>query len=237
VCDHPQVHPGRKELHFFDGFSSRALANEDVQAYHRLFPRPPGALTGEWTPRYMHDFWTPALLARAAPAARILVLLRDPWKRYLSGIAHEGRVLKRELRRGQGKYLRSMAVNDALNRSLYHRQLTRLFANFDRSQILVLQYERCVEDPAGELRRTYQFLGLDEADHLPAQLTAHIGRSSSRAELTEHIERASARVISEDARALSELLPDIDLSLWPSCTPSLVHDAGADDDAIARLTR
>ena len=46
------------------------------------------ALTGEWTPGYMIDFWTPGLIARAAPQARILVLLRDPIDRFRSGLTH-----------------------------------------------------------------------------------------------------------------------------------------------------
>lgn len=219
ICDHPEVHPGAgKERHFFDAFGSRALTDEDVRSYHGLFPRPPGSLTGEWTPRYMHDFWTPALLATAAPEARILVLLRDPWRRYVSGIAHELRVLGRLLRGRQGSYVRAMLANDALARSLYHRQLLRLLDSFDRSQILVLQYERCVENPEGELRRTYRFLGLRDPAQVTPAITTRVGRSSARHELPEHVLDGAARMIADDAHALAELVPEIDLSLWPSCT-------------------
>jgi hypothetical protein len=217
VCDHPTVEPAPgKEMHFFDEFCSRELAAKDVHAYHRLFPRRQGALTGEWTPRYMHDFWTPPLLAQAAPEARILVLLRDPWDRYLSGLAHEERVLRRELRRRRGPYLTAMVAGDALNRSLYHRQVVRLLENFDRSQVLFLQYEGCVRDPAAELRRTYEFLGLEDVTHVPATLTAKTGRSSARPDLPAAVREVAGRMITEDAHKVGELLPEIDLSLWPS---------------------
>ena len=92
LCDHPSIQRARgKEAHFFDGYFGREFSDSDVEAYHRLFPRPKGSLIGEWSPRYLHDFWTPALLRRAAPEAKILVLLRDPLQRYQSGLRHESR--------------------------------------------------------------------------------------------------------------------------------------------------
>src|SRR6266581_2247393 len=68
VCDHPRIVPAEKEFHFFDEYFARQFSEADARAYHRLFPRPSGYLTGEWSPRYMHDFWTPALLRKAAPS-------------------------------------------------------------------------------------------------------------------------------------------------------------------------
>ena len=93
LLGHPQIRPPRgrrKELHFFDRFCARELLDADVAEYHELFPRKPGQITGEWTPRYMHDFWTPRLLARAAPEAKLLIMFRDPVERYRSGVLHQG---------------------------------------------------------------------------------------------------------------------------------------------------
>lgn len=92
VVGHPgvtRVSGPHKELHFFDGLSDVDLSPEWVERYHRFFPRPGGTIAGEWTPRYMANFWTPGLLHEAAPEARLLVLLRDPVERYLSGVALE----------------------------------------------------------------------------------------------------------------------------------------------------
>jgi hypothetical protein len=99
IVDHPGVVPPliplnssggplpgttKKELHYFDPFSDVALEDRDVELYHRFFPRPDGAMTGEWTPSYMVDRWIPPPLQQAAPKAKLLVLLRDPVERYRS---------------------------------------------------------------------------------------------------------------------------------------------------------
>ncbi len=77
-----------------------------------------------------------------------------------------------------------MDANESLSRSLYSRQLETLLDQFDRSQVLVLQFERCVQDPAAELRRTYEFLGADPVDHVPATLRERVGGATPRMELT-----------------------------------------------------
>jgi Sulfotransferase family len=218
VCDHPDVHAtGAKELHFFDRYFAREFSEEDVVAYHRLFARPGGYLVGEWTPRYMHDFWTPPLLQRAAPQARILVLLRDPLQRYRSGFTYESDALKGAVRRRRRQYVAAMDANDALSRSLYARPIRTLLDHFDRSQVLVLQYERCVEDPASQLRRTYEFLGLGNVDHMPASVRVRRGGSSPPVHITDAATEAARRVVLRDVQELKALVPDIDVDLWPSC--------------------
>ena len=71
------------------------------------------------------------------------------------------------------------------NRGIYADQLQRLWNAFPREQVLVLQYERCVADPASELRRTYAFIGLEP--EVPAGLAAvALAQGSARAEV-EHV--------------------------------------------------
>jgi len=230
ICQHPAIQQGPgKEKHFFDRFHGRDLREQDLREYQQLFPRPPGALTGEWTPRYMHDFWTPALLAQAAPQAKILVLLRDPWDRFRSGNAHECRVLHKLLRRDRSDYLKATIVGDALSRSLYSRQLQGVFEQFDREQVLVLQYERCREDPAEQLRRTYAFLGLERADYLPASITSPAPPSSwLPLESGDHWSSAQA-ALAHDATELQAVVPEIDLGLWPSLTADAPDLIGTTD--------
>ena len=79
-----EQHPGvvqpanqRPELHFFDRSWETPFSDADARRYHDYFPVAPGKVTGEWTPGYLIDFWTPELIARAAPEARVLILLRD----------------------------------------------------------------------------------------------------------------------------------------------------------------
>lgn len=69
-----------KEVHFFEHYGR--VEDPDPALYYRYFPRPPGSITGEWTPRYMWDFCTPPMLRAVAPDAKLLVLLRDPLDRF-----------------------------------------------------------------------------------------------------------------------------------------------------------
>ncbi len=217
LCNHPRIHEGAgKETHFFDGYYEREFTNGDVDAYHNLFSRPAGSLTGEWCPSYLHQFWVSALLHRAVPDARILVMLRDPLRRYQSGLSHDLALLKRSVRGRRRAYVLAMSANAALTRSLYARQLRVLFEHFERSQILILQYERCLEDPLRELQRTYAFVGAE--DHQPpATVINRKGFSPPQLDSPEAVSGAARRAILRDAEELSVLVPEIELDLWPSC--------------------
>lgn len=211
IDTHPAVVrlPDRpKELHFFDDRWSGELRDEEVARYHSLFARPAGTLSGEWTPGYMLDVWAPALLARAAPDARVLVLLRDPVERFRSG-----RTLA-ENRFTVGSTARA-AANSAFNRGLYADQLLRLWRHFPRQQVLVLQYERCVAEPRTQLARTYAFLGLSEDIPAGVDLHARVNASSgSKVMLSAWQEEQLVRRYAPENERLAALLPDLDLSLW-----------------------
>lgn len=217
ITGHPDVvAPWGKERHYFDRFWQREFTAADADGYRRLFPRPDGALTGEWTPRYMYDPWTPPLLSASAPEAKVLVILRDPWERCLSGIAHESRVLGRELRGANGDYLRLMIRGDALHRSRYAGQVERIVRSFDRDRVLVLQYERCVREPEAELERTFRFLGLEAPRSGTIEQRAGAGRPRDH-DLPVTVADEMRASLAEDAAALARVAPEVDLMLWPSC--------------------
>ena len=217
IRSHPafvrEAKPG-KEIHFFDRFwTGRDVPDDLAGLYARQFPRPAGAITGEWTPRYMHDHWALPLLRRCAPEARLLVLLRDPVERYRSGIAREQKLAERsEIPMDIG------VVGDAVYRSLYSKQLERVFALFDRRQVLVLQYERCVADPLAEMGRTHEFLGLDPLSELPPDLDRQVGEAREKPELDPEIRDELISRLADDARRTAELVPELDLSLWPTAS-------------------
>jgi hypothetical protein len=218
--------------HFFDEFCARAMTDEDIARYHERFRRRPGVIRGEWRPRYMYAPWTPPLLARAAPDARLLVLVGDPIARY-----------RRTL--GAGDFLQlaedEIYMADVIGRARYATQLRRLHAHFDAERILVLQHERCRLDPVGEYRRTLRFLGVD-ADWLPRRLSAWRPGSDDRdlrfptrlqtakrrlvqsvrrtrdpepAALWPDLEAALHEELDPEVAGLCDLVPGIDLSLWP----------------------
>lgn len=212
LLEHPAIRLSRrerKELHYFDRFCARAMEAEDVRRYHRLFPRRAGSLTGEWTPRYMYDPWTPRLLARAAPEAKLLVLLRDPIERFRSGFEHQ-----RTLRPKQKV---AHVAADAIDRGRYARQLQRLWEFFAPEQTLVLQYERCRVDTLGQYARTLRFLGLPD-DFRPPGTDELRGTTmaSAKAPLWPDLRDDLHAALHADVRELEALVPDLDLELWPN---------------------
>jgi hypothetical protein len=214
IEDHPRVariEDQAKELHFFGRFWQGDVPDDLADRYHRFFPRPPGAITGEWTPRYMYDFWSLRLLARSAPDARILVLLRDPVERYLSGLARQIRLAEEA-----DAPINLMMLADALSRGLYHHQLRRVFEFFPRERVLVLQYERCVADPAGHLAATCRFLGLEPFDQLPPRATERRRPPNPKPHLDEAMRADLIGRLEDDVARLIDLCPEVDVSRWPN---------------------
>jgi hypothetical protein len=207
ICAHPRVsRPPRapKELQYFNRFWRVPFTDASVERYHRLFPRARGRVTGEWTPRYMFDVWTPPLLARAAPDARLLVLLRDPIERYRSGVAAKDARL-------HGVHLAS----EAFARGFYHVQLTQLLEHFERERLLVLQYERCRDRPEDELRRTYAFLGLDVTEAPPVlRRPVNATPASAKRLLERRLLDDLRRAYHDDATRLFGEFPELDPALW-----------------------
>jgi hypothetical protein len=204
-----EAKPG-KEVHYFDRFFDADVPADFASRYRRLSPRPEGAITGEWTPRYMHDFWALPLLFEAAPEARILVMLRDPVERYRSGIAREQR-----LAADDGVPLEIGIVGDAVYRSLYFRQVERLFELWGRERVLVLQYERCIADPLAEMQRTQRFLGLEPLTEMPKLLARHHKPTPDKREMAPLLRAELVGRLAEDVARLAELCPEIDVSRWP----------------------
>lgn len=209
LVQHPDLHPcafGVKETHFFERHCTGEWSDADTARYHELFPRPPGSLAGEWTPRYVSDVWTPPLLRRAAPDATLLLMLRDPVERFRSGLDHI---------RGLGLAVDAGHVEQAVLRGEYGAQLRYLRRHFPAAQIVVLQHERCLAEPAVELDRTLRAVGLDPA--------RHPGTSAGRHNITRKVHGLSADLsgwlqqrYEDDVRALLDLTDDIDVGLWPS---------------------
>lgn len=203
VWTRPDLH---KERHYMTRFGAADFGPEEAVGYHRWFPRPPDLLTGEWTPDYLHLPWVPELLARTAPDARLLVLLRDPVERFCSGLVHAWR---------NGSTHSAGTAADAVARGRYFDSLSRWWAHFDPTRVLVLQYERCAADPAAEIARTYGFLGLDST-FVPAGLHGRVSETGAeRFVPSEDLRRRMVELYQPDVSALARSVPDLDLGLWP----------------------
>ena len=213
VTDHPGVSvrsdlPGAR--HYLSRFATEPFGPEQMDAYHHLFPRPLGTIAGEWSPSYSTLPWVLPLLARAAPGARLIMIVRDPVERLRLAMA-----LGRERRRSQV----GTALADAVERGFYGAQLRQVLVAFPRSQVLVLQYETCLDDPAGQLATTYRFLGLDDT-HRPVGLHRAFRPGPVTAPTLEL--EARERLVdlyASDVAELVSMVPDLDLHRWPHFTP------------------
>ncbi len=212
IESHPGVvsSPGRpKELHFFDRSWETPFGEADIERYQRYFPVPTGAIAGEWTPGYLIDFWAPELIAMAAPDARILVLLRDPVERLRSGLTHQLATSR--------KPLTDRDIQGAFQRGLYAPQLRRVLAAFPAEQVWVGQYEACRTDPADQLGRTYEFLGLPPHELDAEALRGEVNPTTrDKFAPSPSLHAALLAGYAADLAQLPNLVPGIDLSLWPS---------------------
>lgn len=224
LLQHPQVvvnRADRKELHYFEHFQHNKMTPAQVELYRLTFPIPPGAICGEFSPTYLTYPHCIEHLATVAPETKIIVILRNPVDRFISHLNH----LKWGPRRQSMSpnmseqqltvYDTFSCYSEATLHSLYSVGLAQLFRHFDRKQVLILQFERSALDPAGELARTYSFLGIDNR-FVPNDITAPrnvlpyvIARPSlqERARLTAYF--------ADDVTRTCELCPEIDLNLWP----------------------
>jgi len=202
--------PVQKERHFFARFGAEPFGSADISDYHKWFPRMQGTITGEWTPDYLYYPWVPPLVVKAAPEAKLLVILRDPVHRFHSGYAGA-------IRYGANHI--GAAVAESVGHSLYADNLRRWLDDFPAEQLLVLQYEQCVAEPAGELARTYRFLGLDDA-HTPPDLTRPVNKTvEQKRTLDADVDRRLQEIFAPDVAELAKLVPSLDLSLWTGVAP------------------
>jgi hypothetical protein len=211
LLEHRAIRPpqGEHALRFFSQHWTHEMTEADVAGYHARFPRRRGTIVGECSPRYLFLPWTPPLIARAAPDAKLLVMLCDPIERYRARIAHERLHLK------SANDVPRMGIAAAHGR--YASQLRTLTRFVDRDRVLVLQSEKCKADLLGEYARTLRFLGV--RDTVPRRVRRRAARPpapAERAELWPDIETSLHEEFDDEVREAAALVPELDLRLWPN---------------------
>lgn len=176
------LHYGRGESWYRGHFPLRAVA--------RLRTRGGGpAVTFEASGYYLYHPHAAARLAADLPAVKVLVLLRDPVERAYSAYKHElargfetesfERALEREDERVEPDLQRMLADPDHYGfshrhhsyrrRGQYAEQLQRFVDALGRDRLHVVDSARLFDDPAQELGRVYDFLGLARPGGLALQ--------------------------------------------------------------------
>jgi hypothetical protein len=222
LLDHPSVVPNRldrKELCYFYHFGYEGMDAEAVDTYRQAFAAPPGFICGEWSPAYLNFPFALYHLAEAAPQTKLLAIVRNPVDRILSArnmqIAQRLEYMGLE---GDPAYLYrtySLTQQAALQSTLA-LSFERLLRLFDRSQLLLLQYEQCKQAPRDAIAQTYRFLGVDDT-FVPDSLERKVNESTYILPDLDSAERARvAEYFAPDVQAFADRFPEaIDLSLWP----------------------
>lgn len=182
-----------KEPHYF---ASDLIASSDrlygkpryfdfrsVEAYAALFSGcAPRCLRGEASTGYLLSTQAADNIRRANPAARIVIMLREPvefmqalHQQHLNDTIeterHFGAALELEPRRREGLSIPSRARAPELlwyrHRARYTEQVQRYLSVFPREQILVIAAERFADDNAGVYREILRFLGVSPG-HIPS---------------------------------------------------------------------
>lgn len=224
---HPSVKPNRlkrKELFYFYHFGYDGLNSQAVKTYREAFAVPPGCISGEWSPGYLNFPLAGDYLAGAVPETKILAIVRNPVDRVLSArnqkLSKQAGLLGLEDQGDRTYIYKTYSVFQvAIYNSFLYEPFKRLLKRFDRSRVLVLQYEKCKANPAEEIAKTYRFLGIDD-EFVPPNLTREVNKKpylvppltpGARARLTEFFH--------DDVTAFGNLFPEIDLSLWHKSIP------------------
>ncbi len=137
--------------------------------YEALFDAaPPGALRGESTPLYLYDRAALRRIRGLIPAAKLIVVLRDPVERAHSNWTHLWSAGLEPV----GDFVRACAAEERriaagwasfwhyTRLGRYGEQLDYAFSLFAREQVLVLRYRQLVDEPAAALDRICAFLGV-----------------------------------------------------------------------------
>jgi len=138
--------------------------------YEALFDAaPPGVPRGESTPLYLYDRAALRRIRDLIPAARLVVIVRDPVERAHSNWTHlwsAGLEPESDFVRACAEEERRIAAGWAsfwhyTGLGQYGTQLDYAFSLFPREQVLVLRYRRLVDEPAVTLDRICAFLGAE----------------------------------------------------------------------------
>jgi hypothetical protein len=153
--------------------------------YEALFdPASAGQLRGESTPFYLYNRAAQRRIRAQVPAAKLIVVLRDPverahsnwthlWSAGLDPVGDFVQACGEEERRIEAGWAEFWHYT-ALGR--YGEQLQHLYALFPRDQVLVFRYRAMIERPAQTLDQICAFLGVPQGvlTELPREnVTAH----------------------------------------------------------------
>ncbi|XP_015272431.1 PREDICTED: heparan sulfate glucosamine 3-O-sulfotransferase 3B1-like [Gekko japonicus] len=158
---HPDVRAVGAEPHFFDRSYERGLT-----WYRDLMPRTlDGQITMEKTPSYFVTKEAPARIAAMSKGTKLIVVVRDPVTRAISDYT-QTLSKKPDIPTFESLTFKNRTTGlidtswSAIQIGIYAKHLENWLLYFPIGQILFVSGERLISDPAGELGRVQDFLGL-----------------------------------------------------------------------------
>ena len=173
---HPQIQMSEiKEPNFF---SSQSLKRQNLyykekiidtlENYHALFNWREKKIRGEASVSYLYYPDVPSGIHIYNPAAKIIVILRNPVERAFSHYLMDKRLgfVKLPFEEIFIKSSRHLNADQYFQQffelGLYAAPLKNYFKIFDASQIAVILFEELITDPAGIAKKLFSFLGVNE---------------------------------------------------------------------------
>jgi len=176
---HPDIFMGRKEMHFFGSdlrFAQHFYRRAEREYLAEFAGWKGQRRIGESSVWYLYSEKAAAEIKAFSPAARIIIMLREPVSmlyslyRYFRYDGNEplptfAEALAAEPERQAGRALgrqtyfaAGLAYHDAAH---YARQVRRYFEVFGRDRVQVILFEDLTTDAAAVYRRTLEFLDVD----------------------------------------------------------------------------
>ncbi|KAF4084815.1 hypothetical protein AMELA_G00110370 [Ameiurus melas] len=158
---HPDVRAAGAEPHFFDRFYDNGL-----EWYRDLMPKTlDGQITMEKTPSYFVTREAPARIYSMSRSTKLIVVVRDPVTRAISDYT-QTLSKKPDIPSFESLTFKNRTTGlidtswSAIQIGIYAKHLDNWLQFFPMRQILFVSGERLITDPAGELGRVQDFLGL-----------------------------------------------------------------------------
>ncbi|XP_061557387.1 heparan sulfate glucosamine 3-O-sulfotransferase 3B1a [Phycodurus eques] len=158
---HPDVRAAGAEPHFFDRNYHKGL-----DWYRQLMPKSSeGQLTMEKTPSYYITKEVPARIYTMSRDTKLIVVVRDPVTRAISDYT-QTRSKKPDIPSFESLTFKNTSAGvidtawSAVQIGMYAKHLERWLHYFPMEQLLFVSGERLISDPALEVARVQDFLGL-----------------------------------------------------------------------------
>ncbi|XP_045925411.1 heparan sulfate glucosamine 3-O-sulfotransferase 3A1-like [Micropterus dolomieu] len=158
---HPDIRAVGAEPHFFDRNYENGL-----EWYRELMPKTlEGQITMEKTPSYFVTREAPARISAMSRDTKLIVVVRDPVTRAISDYT-QTLSKKPDIPSFESLTFKNRTTGlidtswSAIQIGIYAKHLDNWLQYFPMDQILFVSGERLISDPAGELGRVQDFLGL-----------------------------------------------------------------------------